>query len=887
MLDWFRTLASRIRAWGSAAQIDREFEQELESHLELLTAENVRRGMALEEARRAARVRLGGITQLKETNRELRGLPLVETLMQDARYAVRMLRKNPGFTAVAVLTLALGIGANTAIFSVVEAVLLKPLPYPHAEQLFFVFQQRARDAKVQAGWSYLNFLDLREQSHVFSEMGSNGNHELTLTGRGDPEVVSVADVTPEIFSLLGAKPMTGRLFLPADAKPGAPAVVILSESLWRGLFHSDPQILGSSINLDRRPFTVVGVLPQSFRFSARTRSNLLWIPVTQDPLFTQWIPNRGGHWLAVVGRLKPGVSTAEAQAELDTINQRLAREFPGENSGWVIRMTPLGELVVGDVRPTLVMLWGAVGVILLIACANIASLLLARATTRSREIAVRSTLGAGRSRIVRQLLSESLVLGLLGGAAGTALAYWGVHALGSLLAQNLPQVNPIRVDAAVLGFALAISAAAGSVFGLAPAFFAAGLGFATSLREGNPRAGESHVSRRARGVLAAVETALAMALLVAAGLLLRSYSRMSAVSSGFTPENVVKANFSLYSARYSGPQEWLNFTNELLGRLHSEPGLQESALVVPTPIADTSINVVFDIVGSPALAAGSSRTADYAAVSPEYFQVLGIPLLAGREFDDGDVMSAPRVTLISQALARAYFPHEDPLGKQLRFAFGADSDAPRIIAGIVGDVRDVSPGAEPGPMVYVPFAQSPFPGSDILVRSSLDVSAVVAAIRRDVAQMDPDLAVGDVAQLPGAIQSSLAPPRFRTLLLVLFAALALLLAASGIFGVISYSVSRRTQEIGIRVALGASRATILRMVMRETLGLTFSGVALGVPCALLAARLVRHMLFGITTSDPATLSAAVLTLVASAVLAGYVPVRRAMRVDPMVALRHE
>ncbi len=867
--------------------MDREFEQELTAHLELLTEENVGRGMTPEEARRAARVRLGGITQLQETNRELRGLPLVETLVQDARYALRMLRKNPGFTAVAVLTLALGIGANTAIFSVIEAVLLKPLPYPHPEQLFFVFQQRERDAKVQASWSYLNFLDLREQNHIFSEIGSNGNHELTLTGHGDPEVVSVADVTPEIFSLLGARSMTGRLFLADDAKPGAPPVVILSESLWRGVFHSDPQILGSSINLDRRPFTVVGILPQSFRFSARARSKQLWIPVMQDPLFAQWIPNRGGHWLAVIGRLKPGVSAAKAQAELDAMNARLAQGYPDANSGWVIRMTPLGELVVGDVRPALVMLWGAVGMILLIACANIASLLLARATTRSREIAVRSTLGAGRSRIVRQLLCESLVLGLLGGTTGVALAYWGVHALGSVLTQNLPRVNPIQVDAGVLGFALALSALASCVFGLAPAFFAARLGFATSLREGNPRAGESPASRRARGVLAAVETALAMVLLVAAGLLLRSYSKMADVSAGFAPENVVKANFSLYSARYSGPQDWLNFTNELLRRLHAEPGLEEAALVVPTPIADTGINVVFDIVGSPALAAGASRTADYAAVSPGYFQLLKVPLLAGRAFDDRDVMSSPRVTLISQALARVYFPREDPLGKQLRFAFGADNDAPRVIVGVVGDVRNVSPSQEPGPMVYVPFAQSPFPGSDVLVRSGLDVSAVIAAIRRNVGQMDSDLAVGDVAQLPGAIEGSLAEPRFRTLLIALFAALALLLAASGIFGVVSYSVSRRTQEIGIRMALGASRTTILRMVMRETLGLTLSGVALGVPCALVAARLVRHMLFGITTSDPATLSAAVLTLAASAVLAGYVPVRRAMRVDPLVALRHE
>ena len=887
MLGWIRALPGRLRGWLSPAQDDREFARELESHLEMLIEENVRRGMAPEEALRAARVRLGGIAQLEETNRELRGLPFLEELLQDARYGFRALRRNPGFTAVAVLTLALGVGANSAIFSVVEAVLLKPLPFPHPEQLLFIFQQRERDAKVQAGWSYQNFSDLRDQTHVFSEMGASNSHELTLTGHGEPEVVSVSALTPEIFSLLGAQPMFGRLFLPSDARPGAPPVVILSEALWRGFFQSDPRILGSSINLDRRPFMVIGILPQDFRFSARPRTNQLWIPVAQDPLFGPWMPNRGGHWLAVVGRLKPGVSVTEAQAELDAINARLVRGYPGENSGWVIRMTPLQELVVGDARPALLMLSCAVGLILLIACANIASLLLARATTRAREMAVRTTLGAGRARIVRQLLCESLVLGLLGGVAGIALAYWGVHALESLLLGNLPQMHAIRVDSGVLVFALGLSAVASCGFGLAPAFFAANLGLQTSLRESGARSGDSRTSRRARGALAVVETALAMVLLVAAGLLLRSYARMAAVNLGFAAEHVVKANFSLYSARYSSPQLWLNFTDELLARLHADPGVQDAALVVPTPIADVRISLVFDIVGSPALAAGSSRTADYVAVTPEYFHVMGIPLLAGRDFDQHDVMSAPRVMLISRAMARAYFPNQDPLGQKLRFAFGADSNESRVIIGIVGDVRDVAPGAEPGPMMYVPFAQSPFPGADVVVRSTLDASAVLAPIRREIEQMDSELAVSDVTQLPDAIQGSLAQPRFRTFLLALFAAIALALAATGIFGVISYSVSRRTQEIGVRVALGASRGAILRLVMRETLGITLVGVALGLPCALLAARFMEHMLFGVSASDPATLLVGVFTLVITALLAGYVPVRRAMLVDPLEALRQE
>ena len=887
MLAWIRALPARVRSWWSAGGVDQEFARELESHLAMLVEENVRRGMGTQEAERAARVRLGNQTQLRETNRELRGLPLLDEFLQDVRYGCRALRRNPGFALVAVLTLALGVGANTAIFSAVDAVLLKPLPYPHPDQLFFVFQQRERDAKVQAGWSWQNFLDLRDQNHAFSAMDASSRHELTVTGHGDPAVVTVTSVTPGIFSLLGARPLAGRLFLPGDGKPGAPATVILSESLWHGLFQADPQILGTTIRLERRPFTVVGILPQSFRSTAQPRTNQLWIPLAQDPLFGSWMPNRDGHWLGVVGRLKPGVSLARAQADLNAISARLAREFPGENEGWLIRMAPLQEVIVGDVRPGLLMLWCAVGVILLIACVNIASLLLARASTRSREMAVRVTLGAGRGRIVRQLLAESVVLGLLGGLAGVALAYWGVHALGSLLSENLPQLNVARVDSAVLGFALALSLFAAFAFGLAPSFFAARWGLESRLREGNPRAGDTAASRHVRRALASAETALAVILLVAAGLLLRSYAGMAAMNTGFTPESVVKANFSLYSARYSGPQQWLEFTDALLVRLHGQPGLQDSALVVPTPIADVRLNVVFDIVGSPALAAGSSRTADYVAISPGYFHVMGIPLVAGRQFDQRDVMSAPRVTLVSQSLAREYFPRENPIGRQLSFAFGRESAVPRRIVGIVGDVRDVAPGVEPGPMVYVPLAQSPFPGADVVVRSPLETSAVVAALRHEIGGMDSELAVSDVSELPEAVQSSLAGPKFRTLLLALFAALALLLAASGIFGVVSYSVSRRTQEIGIRIALGATRTTILRMVMGETLGMTLAGLALGVPCALVGSRLMRHMLFGVSANDPATLAAVALTLVATALLAGYVPVRRAMRVDPLHALRHE
>lgn len=888
MRAWTRRLLARIRTWLSPSRVDQEFEDELLTHLEMLTEENLRRGLLPEEAARAARIRLGGLLELKETNRELQGLPLLETLQQDLRYAFRVLRKNPGFTATAVLTLALGIGANTAIFSVVHAVLLKPLPYPHSEQLFNVFQAHPREGVAGTGWSHANLVDLREQATLFSALAGAQQHQLTLTARGEPSVVNASVVTPELFSLLGEEPLAGRPLRPEDGVKGAPAVAVISEGLWRSRFGADPRVLDSSINLDKRPFTVVGIMPEAFRFPRLAEGDQVWIPVAQDPLFGGWLPRRTGHWLQVTGRLKPGVSSTQAQAELDAIAARLAQAFPAENDGWAIRMVPLQQMIVGEAEAPLLVLLGAVGLVLLIACANIANLLLARATSRAREIAVRTTLGAGRARIVRQLLSETAVLGLLGGAAGMALAYWGVASLSSLLPPGLPRTHEVRVDTAVLGFALLLSVLASGAFGLAPALFAANSSLQANLREGGQRSGESGRRQRARRLLVAGEIALAMVLLVAAGLLLRSFSKLLSTSPGFEVEHVLKADISLPQFQYSTPQQWTTFSDTLLERLQSEPGLQLAAVAVPRPLADRCVTLGFDIVGRPPSSTSASRTAEYVSVSPAYFQVMGIPLVAGRTFERHDSPSSPRVSIISQALARLHFPNQDPLGKRLVFGFppGVRGEE-REIVGIVGDVRAMALGEKPGPMMYVPYAQEPFWGANLVVKSALDPASVAATIRLKVREMDRDLPVTDLATMPEVIGASVAEPRFRALLLGLFAAMALALAATGIFGVISYSVSCRTNEIGIRMALGASRGTILRMVLRETLGLTFAGLAIGVPCALAAARLVQHMLFGVSAHDPATLVGVALVLSAVAALAGYVPARRATRVEAMVALRQE
>jgi len=887
MFAWITTLASRTRTWLSPRRVDQEFAHELQTHLDMLTDENIRRGMPPEEARRAARIKLGGVTQLKETNRELRGLPFIETFFQDARYALRMLRKNPGFTAVAVLTLALGIGANTAIFSVVYAVLLKPLPYANPDQLVSAFAADTQEGVPEDGTSYPNFEEWRAQNHVFSELATIDFHQLTLTGRGEPSEVNTCVVTPEHFAVLDVKPLQGRVFFPEDGKRGAPPVVIVSENLWRGTLGADPKILGSSIILDKRPFTVVGIMPASFRSPFINSKPEVWIPLVQDPLFGSWMARRGGHWLAVFARLKPGVSIAQAQAEMDAISARLASEYPAENKGWTVRLVPMQKEIVGDVRTALLVLLGAVGLVLLIACANIANLLLTRATSRSKEIAIRIALGAGRARIIRQMLSETAVLGLLGGIIGIALAYAGVQALSSLMPEGLPRLNAIRVDNFVLVFALALSAASSVAFGLVPAMFSANSNIQANLREGGGGSGESGNRRRARSFLAASEIALAMVLLVGAGLLLRSFSKLTAVSPGFNADHLVKAEISLPQYQYSTPQQWIAFSDELLARVQAQPGMKDTAVAIPLPIVNGKINLAFDIVGTPPASEGESRLADYASVSPEYLRVMGIPLLAGRFFSQQDIFSASRVSVISKTFAQRYFPNQDPIGKRLNFGFPPNGDVDREIVGIVGDVRDVSLGEAPGPMMYVPYAQAPFWGANLVVKSTLSTDAVAAAIRQEVQKIDKDLPITEVGKMPDFIDASVSQQRFRTFLLGLFAAMALVLAATGIFGVIAYSVACRTNEIGIRVALGASRSAILRMILRETLLLTLAGLLVGVPCALAASHLIGHLLFGVSANDPLTLATVAFILAAVATLAGYIPARRAMQVDPMLALRHE
>jgi putative ABC transport system permease protein len=864
-----------------------DFNAEIEAHLALETERLKAEGLSEEEARAAARRAFGNVTRARERFYESTRWLWLDGLRQDLLYGLRQLRRNPGFTIVAVLTLALGIGANTAIFSIVDAVLLRSLPYNHPDQLVAMFEVPLKQPDTLSGISYRDFTEIREQNRVFSEMAGNSFHDLTLTGAGEPSIVKAADVTPEIFPLLDARPLAGRTLLPEDGKQGAAPVAILSENLWRSRFASNPSLIGQSINLDMRSFTVVGILPASFHYPEGAAHQDVWIPIRQDPVFGRLISKPGVPVMSGIGRLKPGVSIAQAQAEMNTLSARLTKEFPAQDAGSTIRIVPFRQLVVGNVKSALLILLGAVGLLLLIACANIANLLLSRASSRGREIAMRITLGARRARIVRQLLTESALLGLLGGIAGGVLAAWGVWSFRPFLPPDVTRINSIHVGGPVLLFTLLLSLAAALAFGLAPALLATPSNLQASIQEGGERTGQRG-GRYVRSFLASAEISLAMVLLVAAGLLIRSFGLVTSVDPGFDPKNVVEAEVSLPQFEYSTPQQWTAFSNGLLARLHAQPGLRDSALAAPLPMdRQGEASFGFTIVGNPSPPPGKPDAADYATVSPEYFHVMRIPLLRGRFFSEQDSTSNPKVAIISEALVRRYFPNQDPIGKQMRFGFPPNSNVSRKIVGVVGDVRDAALSRKPGPMMYVPFAQAPLWGGEVVVRSSLSASGVAGGIREAVHSIDKNLPVTDVESFPEVLGASVAQERFRTLLMTSFSAIALLLAAAGIFGVISYSASQRTREIGIRLALGAQRADVLRMVVGQGLRLALIGVAIGIPGALGLSRFLSNLLYGVKPTDPLTFTAVSLILTAVALLACYIPARRAAKVDPIVALRHE
>jgi predicted permease len=878
---WFKKLSFWLRLLLHRRALDQDLDDEISYHLQAKTEENVARGMTSEEASRSARMELGGVEQTKENMRLVRVGVSLELLLQDIRFGLRMLRKSPGFTAVAVLTLALGVGANTAIFSVINGVLLHPLPYANPDHLVSV-QEAGRGSGNPA--SYPDFLDWQSQNRVFSNMASYHGDVFTLTGAGEPAHILALVASADLFKILEANPLLGRTFEPQDDRRGHD-VVVLSYSLWRGTFHASPAIVGRSIVLSNKRFTVIGVMPEGFQFPPNSHRDL-WTSNAVDRESTSNImTGRGYDALDVIARLREGTTLSDAQSEMNLIARRLAQEYPQSNAKLTtLKLVPEIERIVGGVRTSLFLVLGAVVGVLLIACVNLANLSLARNLARTKEIEVRAAVGASRARIFRQLFTESVLLSLLGGTVGIGLAVWGTNELVRFAPEDLPRIAQVGLDWPVLAFAALLSVGTAIVFGSVPALQASKTNSATSVKDAGHGAwhGISHL--RLRSGLVVAETGLAMVLLIAAGLLISSYMRLVRVSLGFDPNGLLTFTFDLPSPPYGNP-ETVSFMNELLPRLRALPGVTEAAADWSLPFS-SAVTTGVDFEGR-TFAPGNTPVSIFDAATPSYFRTMEIPLLEGRIFTDGDNMKNPSVVIINEAFARHYFPDENPVGKRIKPSFSMTNDTPwREIVGVVGNTKLVDLSEDFRPEFYMPFAQVPN-FSAVILRARGDPLGLVSAVRTVLASLDKNLPIYDVETMADYMSSSIAAKRFITLLLGLFAVLALVLAAVGIYGVMAFSVSQRTRELGIRMALGADRQSVMRMVLWHGARLALVGVAIGIATALAVTRVLASFLFEVRATDPTTYGAVAILLVLVALAACYIPARRAMRVDPMVALRYE
>ncbi len=821
----------------------------------------------------------------------------MNTLLQDLRYAGRQFAKNPGFTLVAVLALALGIGATTTIFSVVNTVLLRPLPFVQPETLVNVWEQRDQEGSVA---SYPNFADWREQARSFENIAAYTLTGAVVTGGDEAEKIEGLATTADLFPLLRVQPALGRVFTKEDDQPGRDRVVVLSQGFWQRRFGGARDIIGREILISGRKHTVLGVMPAGFRYPISAERIDYYTALV--PLIGDNTKQRGAHFLSVVARLRPGVSVQEANAEITTLASRLAETYPRTNAGWSAKAVSLHENLVGKTRPALFVLLAAVSSVLLIACANVANLLLARAAGRRKEIALRAALGASRARIIRQLLTESALLGICGGALGLLLASWGVDVLVATSPVELPRLPEVGIDKWVLAFTMIVSLLTGIVFGLAPALQASRLDLNASLGEsGRGEGSESPRGRRLRASLVVAEVALSLVLLVGAGLLIKSFVRLRQVDPGIDPRGVVRAEVVLPGVRYPEAARQQAFFTELIHRVQALPGVTTAGIVNPVPMGKDQTAYTFTVVGRPLPAPGQNLGADWCVTSPDYFRSLGIRLLAGRTFTERDVADAPPVVMVNQAFARRYFPSGDALGQHIRISnegddgSGSDPGAPpeppapaREIIGIIGDIRHLGLGAEAGPEFYVPYLQHSTRFCDLTVRAatpSASVAPLISAVRRIIHEMDGDLPTADIGPMEKLVAGTVAVQRFHSTLLLSFAAVALALAAVGVYGVMSYTVTRRTQEIGIRLALGAGRANVLGLIVGQGLRLTLLGVGIGLVSAFALTRLLNSLLFGVSASDPLTFFAVSAFLAVTAALASYLPARRASRIDPIVALR--
>ncbi len=888
-MKWFNILRDRLRALRQRDSVLNDIDREMRTHLDLQIEANIRSGMSPLEAREKAMRSFGNLNRAVDAAYDIKGGGVFETLAQDIRYGARVLLKHKAFTSIAVITLALGIGANSAIFSVVNELLLRPLPYRDPERIVMLWEVTP-EGRHQNTTSRANFRAWRQQSTSYENMAAFSDQRLTLTGNFEPEEVSGQLAVPEIFKVLGVEPLLGRTLLPEDAQPNSPLVAVLSHGLWQRRFGGQASAIGQSMNLSGNQFEIVGVMPPEFQFHIKQRSGTgrpaeVWIVL---PMPTGNTENERGRFLSTVAKLRPGVTPEQAAAELRTIEARLSDEAPQFNKNYSAEVLPLKEQFFGNVRRPLWLMLGAVGFVLLIACANVANLLLSLATSREKEIALRAALGARRSRIVRQLLTESLLLALLGSALGLGFAWLGIKALLAISPRDVISLQGVGLNFSVLLWTLGVSILTGIIFGLAPALHISRLNLNDSLKEGGKAdSGQAAGSRRLRNVLVVSEIALAVVLLASAGLLVKSFFRLQQVDRGFNPDNVLSMVVRLPGARYPEDPQLVQFFNQSMERMRNLPGVRSAGMVNFLPLyGGLGSNTGFKIVGRPEPPLGQGPSTDVRVADAGYFQTLGIPLLRGRNFSDSEQREAKRVVLINEALARKHFPNEDPIGQRLDVGMFEKPVLTEIV-GVVGNVRYDSLIDEAPPAVYFPHPELAYPFMTIVLRTDGDPTAIAPAAQREIRAIDPNQPVSNVRTMDQVLSEAVSRSRFNTLLLGLFAGLATLLSAVGIFGVMNYSVALRTREIGLRLAVGAQPRQVLVLVLKQGLMLTIAGVGLGLLAAFGLTRLLTGLLFGVEAVDPATFATISALLVIVSLLACYLPARRAMRIDPMMALRYE
>jgi putative ABC transport system permease protein len=889
----FSDLLFRLRSLFRHNTVEEEMNDELRFHFEQQVQKLMRSGISREEATRQARFTFGGEEKVREECREARGVRTVEMLLLDLHYGARMLLKQPSFTLVAVLTLALGMGATTAIFSVVDAVLLHPLPFRDPSRLVVVWENFLTLNHPHNVAAPANFLDWESQNTVFEGMTAMADTHANLTGSGDPQQIVVGNVTPGFLSVVGVSPFLGSGFSVDNWKQGNDNVVLLDYGFWKERLGGDPSIVGKAIELNGKPEIVVGVAPKDFTLFIKDGT----LTGSRPQIWSPWaVPNDWGdrkqgvgRYLTVLARMKPGVTPAQAQEQMSTIASRLQQEYPRTNAHWGATVVPIREQLSGDLRPALLTLFCAVAFVLLIACANVSSLLLARAAKREREIALRAAIGASRWRIARQLLTESVLLAAIGGALGLLLAFWGSRALLASGPKDLLDLRYVRLNVRVLAFTGGVTMLSSIIFGFLPSFLSARSQIAESLKDEARSTPTAH-STLLRSLLVVAQMSLSLVLLVGSGLLIRSFLRLINVDPGFDPRNLLTFQVGLPPAKYAKDEAQMAFFRDLLLRVGSLPGVRSVSMENFPPLTGMGSATGVHIIGEPKRGQADLPVSGVRVVGPDYFRTMEIPLLAGRSFDQRESTEASHVVVVNQAFVDKYLRGENPIGKKISIYMHGDKfddDHPSQIIGVCGAVHQMGLDSEAKPTVYWPTPELTYSRMTFLVRTKSDPAALVPAIRRELRQMNPELPMASVATMEQLLGDSLARSRFTMSLLGVFAALALALTAVGIYGVISYTVAQRTHEIGIRMALGAQRASVLGLVLRQGVRLMIAGVGLGIVSALALTRLMSNLLYGVGAADPATFAAVVFTLLAVAFLASYLPARYATRVSPMIALRNQ